>query len=301
MRLETIRDLTPADAQAVIINAGTKHAATLALLSALRYSGLPVLLIDCESPDGSLEHFSRMMEAHEFDLLSAPLKSHGGTLNWLFGVVPAEKVLLVDSDVEILNSCIINMMNLFIDEERTFGCGFVNGPGEITDQPGTLLAGAYFQERPWLPLTMLKVRYVREALQHGQSFEIKTVYNDFTPSVRIARKIAVLRLQHPRLAKLAPSWKRWMKLFMNTYNGHRPSVVYYDTGAEVYQYLRFHREYSYVGLPEQFHVAYATHFFGVTRAVLQGTPTHGRGASMQATAARIRNRLEDAYGLIWPG
>src|SRR5215472_5401835 len=98
MRLESIRDLKAADAQAVIINAGTKHAATLALLSALRYAGMPVLLIDCESKDGSLEHFSRLMETHEFDLLSAPLKSHGGTLDWLFDVVPAEKVLLIDSD-----------------------------------------------------------------------------------------------------------------------------------------------------------------------------------------------------------
>jgi hypothetical protein len=299
VRLEAIRDLKTAESQAVIINAGTKLATTLALLSALRYAGMPVLLIDCESKDGSLEHFSSMMERHEFDLLSAPLRTHGATLDWLFGVMPAEKLLLVDSDTEILNPNILSWMNDFIDDDRTFGCGFVNGPFWLKDQTG-ILDGAYYQERPYMPLTMLKVRHVREALQHSQSFEARIIYNDFSPSSRISRRIANLRFRHPRLKRWLPSWKRWMNMFMNTYNGHRPSVVYADTGAEVYQYLKYHRGYTYAGLPDQFCVRYMDHFFGVTRAALAGEATHGQGASMQETAARIRRRLRDVYDFSLP-
>jgi len=299
VRLQAIGDLRSSEARAVIINAGTKLATTLALLSALRYAGMPVLLIDCESKDGSLEHFSRMLARHEFDLLSAPLRSHGATLDWLFGVIPAEKVLLVDSDVEILNGDILRFMNKFIDDDVTFGCGFVNGPFWLKDQAG-ILEGAYYQERPFLPLTMLKVRHVREALQHGRSFESRIIYNDFSPSSRVSRRIATLRFRHPELKRWLPSWRRWMKLFMNTYHGHRPSVVYVDTGAEVYQYLKYHREYSYAGLPDQFHVRYMTHFFGVTRAALAGAATHGQGSSMQETLAWIRRRLRDAYAVALP-
>ncbi len=56
-----------------------KLVTTLALLSALRYAGMPVLIIDCRSEDGSWEHFIKLMEAYDFDLLSAPLKKHGET------------------------------------------------------------------------------------------------------------------------------------------------------------------------------------------------------------------------------
>jgi hypothetical protein len=71
---------------------------------------MPVLVIDCESKDGSFEHFKAMMQSHSFDLLSAPLKPHGLTLDWLFASIQADNVLLIDSDAEILNGAILEIM-----------------------------------------------------------------------------------------------------------------------------------------------------------------------------------------------
>jgi 3-dehydroquinate dehydratase len=67
MHLKTLSSLKATDEQAVIINVGTKAVTTLALLRALKYARMPVIVIDCESTDGSLEHFSEMMKAYDFD------------------------------------------------------------------------------------------------------------------------------------------------------------------------------------------------------------------------------------------
>lgn len=57
MLIQSLSDLAPEPERAIIINVNTKLVTTLALLSTIRHAGMPVLLIDCESTDGSLRHF----------------------------------------------------------------------------------------------------------------------------------------------------------------------------------------------------------------------------------------------------
>src|SRR5262249_17251284 len=152
-----------------------------------------------------------------FDLVSAPLRPHGAALDWLFAGVPSDKVLLVDSDLEILGPAILAFMREFIDDECTFGCGFVNGPGWLDDHGGTILDHAYYAERPWIPLTLLKVGFVREALRAGRSFLARTVYNDFAPSQVLSRLIAEARWRLPFARRLGGP-----KLFRPRFNGVRP-------------------------------------------------------------------------------
>src|SRR5687768_15725113 len=109
MVVHSLLDLPRVENRAIIINVGTKWVTTLALLSALRYARMPVLVIDCESKDGSAEHFKALMQNHSFDLLSAPLKPHGHTLDWLFINIQSENVLLLDSDAEILNRVMLEV------------------------------------------------------------------------------------------------------------------------------------------------------------------------------------------------
>ncbi|HEY1584439.1 MAG TPA: hypothetical protein VGH63_02055, partial [Polyangia bacterium] len=227
MRLRDIGELRPHREQAIIINVGTRLPTTLALLSALRHAGMPVLLVDCESKDDSLAYFTSMLATHEFDLLSAPLKPHGRTLDWLFANVAAEHVLLVDSDLELHGPDILTFVRQFIGDARTFGCGFIDEPGFLVAERG-FLHNAYYHERPWMPLAMFKVARVREALAHGCSFVDKVVMNDVAGGIltRVTRRIGV---PLPNLLRVA-------------YNGMRPEIVYYDTGAELYEHLKFHRE-----------------------------------------------------------
>lgn len=299
MLIKDIRDLPPTNELAVIINCGTKEVSTLALLSTLRYAEMPVLVIDCESKDGSFEHFIRLMSVYPFDLLSAPLRPHGLTLDWFFRMVSAEKVLLVDSDLEIVDPAIIRFMKEFIDEELTFGAGFVNGPGAMGvpfEEGGLCIdANPYFEERPWIPLTMLKVTFVREAIGEGLSFGGKVIYNDFMFSRAISRRIAYLRAKHglPLGINL-----RLPFFFRKRYYGKYPALVYCDTGALLHCYLKYTRELYFAGLPERHLKRFAFHFGGVTRASRErdvSATEHKRQVHEEA-----ERRLREHYGYVLP-
>lgn len=278
MHLASIDELEPAPEQAIIINVGTRLPTTLALLSALRHAGMPVLLVDCESKDDSLATFAAMMTRERFDLLSAPLKPHGRTLDWLFGAVRAEKILLVDSDLEILGPEILAFMRTFIDDPRTFGCGFIDGPGVLVGEQG-FLHKAYYAERPWMPLALFKVERVREALAAGVSFVDQVVFNDVVSRGLLTKAARRFGVRVPSLLRAR-------------YNGLHPELVFYDTGAAIYEELHFRKEQLFVGMPAHFAPRYATHFSGVSRHVVQGG-----GTPVDAIAATVLERLRAGYGL----
>ena len=166
MIIKKLSELNQVANQAVIINYNTKLVTTLALLSAIKYAEMPVLLIDCESTDGSFEHFSTFMETHDFDLISAPLKTHGDTLGWIFKHIPADNVLAIDSDLEILDSDIIKFFKKHISNPQVFGAGFINGPEWLNDPffKKVGLKGALYHERPWMPIVLLKPQLSKELL-----------------------------------------------------------------------------------------------------------------------------------------
>lgn len=294
MLLSRIDDLPHLEERAVIINCGTKEPSTLALMSTLKYAAMPVLVIDCESKDGSVEHFSSLMSRFSFDMLSAPLRGHGLTLDWLFNKIPADKVLLVDSDAEITDPAILCFMREYIDESSTFGAGFVNGPTWMDDIPGDALEGAYLHERPWMPLVMLKVKFIRAALAAGVSFSARTIYNDVFFSEGLSRRLAQLRIRFPLLKAVGTP-----KALRKSYYGHAPLRVYCDTGAMILQYLKYNRELAFVGLPDRFHDRYVTHFGGLTRVALdkfQANPSRDDSVKHE-----VRRRLRERYGMEFNG
>jgi len=280
--------------QAIIINVSTRDVSTLALASALRYSGMPVLLIDCEVPgsdDGSFEHFSRLQERLNFDLLRAPLRRHSEALDWIFTEIPVEKVLLVDSDVEILDGRMMDLMREFIGDSRVFGSGFVEGPNWMSGRDGFESHGL-FEERMWIPLTMLKVRPVREALASGQTFQEKQVFNDFAASPFLSRAAASLRY---RIPSLRSKQFRPLDVFKESHHGLKPWLVWYDTGARLYQHLKYVEGYEFAGFPSTLHEKYVRHFSGVTNNRLN--PGRSLGTSMDEINAIVRSRLKDEYGI----
>lgn len=291
MLIGALAELGPRDEQAVIINAGTKLVSTLALASVVKYARMPTLLIDCESNDGSYEHFSALQQRLEFDLMRAPLRRHSAALDWIFSEIPARKVLLVDSDVEILNDRIFGLMRDYIDEPRVFGAGFIEGPNWMSNQTGFARHG-YFEERMWIPLTMLKVEVVRKALSEGHSFAERQVFNDFAPSKVVSRLLGSLRY---RIPALRDRQLRWLDAFKESHRGLRPWLVWYDTGAEIYRHLKYVADYQFAGLPAEFHSRYAHHFSGVTNNELN--PGRNLGASAGEVSDYVRARLRDVYGI----
>jgi hypothetical protein len=289
MIFKSIGDIPWAEERAVIINVGTKAVSTLALLAALRHARMPVLLIDCEYGDGSLEHFARLHETQAFDLLSAPLRKHGHALDWLFANIPAAKVLLVDSDLEILGPEIVDLARTLIDGgpdgETVFGSGFTHGPTWIHDNPGV----GWYQERMWIPFTFLRVDLVREALAAGRSFIDRTVYNDF-PWFPVARLLSLrFRFAFSRGRKLS-----WLNPFKRPYYGQKPAYVYCDTGADVFQHLKYDRGWRYAGIPAELHRRFVTHFHGATRRNLDPKDVN----SLQESGLdAVEQRLKRVYGV----
>lgn len=293
MILSSIADMPSAEECAVIINASAKLPTTLALLSALKYAEMPVLVIDCQSADRSFEYFCEVMEKFDFNLLSRPLDSHGATLDWIFEHIPAKKVLLMDSDAELLGPEIMGIARQFIDDEMTFGCGFMVGPSVL---PEGHPPNGYYEERFWLPFAMLKTSLVREAIRDGCSFSAKTFFNDCAMSQFLSRMMRI-RYRFPILGRLRISW---LDHFRRSFHGHKPSYVVFDTGAEVHQHLKYEKEYLFVGFPAHFSERYVRHLGGVTRLLLrpelkQRADTR-LDASLDSVHDEILKRLKERYG-----
>ena len=179
---------------ATIINAGTKYLATLALLSTLRYAQIPTIIIDCESKDGSFAWFRSLIRQYDFYLIQAQLKPHGETLDWIFKRVSADRVLLVDSDVEVLNNEMLSSMRTkLLHSPSVYGSGCLHTARWLTAHYCTDLAIAkgigYYMERPWIPFTLLRVAPVRTALSEGRSFMHRLVLNDVPQMPLISRAL----------------------------------------------------------------------------------------------------------------
>jgi hypothetical protein len=201
-------------------------------------------------------------------------------------------VLLVDSDVELLNSEILRIIRQFIDEDIVFGGGFINGPCWLVGHEG-----GYYEERFWVPLVMLKSSMIRDALAAGYSFLPKTVYNDFPPSPFISRVLFDIRF---RFSILRNS-KIWQCLnpFRRSFHGNKPSWVILDTGAEIHQYLKYRKGYEFIGFPEHFHSRYVNHFQGITRYITNPRDPYG-GTPLAQVEEIIRRRLNQEYGFTLP-
>lgn len=290
MIIDDLDALAPSHNRAIIINYNTKLVSTLALLAALRYAGMPVLLIDCESSDGSFGHFVDLLNRYDYDLISMPLQEHGKTLDVIFSRIPADNVLAIDSDLEILDFRLIEFCQQYIDRSCVYGCGFVSGPQILTGEPfqGTMLDGALYDERFWMPIVMLKVAPVRKALMQGISFAASQVDNEYSANGTLSRfhRLPLLR----KFMKTGPSWLR------HPYHTTlRPSAIYHDTGSHIDHYLKYHERLYFAGLPGPLHNEYVTHFFGTTRNEIDPNNKHGGGGS-RAIFDKVSERLSSQYG-----
>jgi len=300
MRVDNLSELPPAPEVAVIINVGTKYVTTLALLSALRYVRVPVVLIDCESRDGSYAWFERMLQDHDFHLMAAPLRQHGETLDRIFRQVRAERVLLVDSDIEVLNEEMISRMRRMLDSGAAcYGSGYLHPAHWLeyhywTDLPIATGIG-YYMARPWIPFTLLRVEPVRAAMAAGRSFMHRLVQNEFPAIPPLSRLLwRRFRFRYFRNHRLG-----WLDPFRRTYDGKNPCYLSYDTGAEVHEFLSQTKNMSFATVTAEFVPWSVTHFSGITRGSLYEGATDDAYKIADAHPI-VMQRLREAYGFTPP-
>ena len=183
--MQVIDDLgnLPAQRQcAVIINCATRMTTTLALASLRAATDMPILLIDCASKDGSREHFSGLASRHGLDFfwLDWPLRKHGHALDALLAGIPAEEVLLVDSDVDIRSGEVIARMQAALTADaQAYAAGFRHGPQWLGAEHGLPDAVGHYAERMWIPLVLLRWRRCARHSQPGPASSSIAISSSF--------------------------------------------------------------------------------------------------------------------------
>ena len=299
MVFSRLSDLPPVAQRAIIINVRTVHTTTLAILSTLRHAQMPVVLMDCEPDRDSATWFRQLMERQPFDLVVAPIRKHGEALDVVFREIACDQVLLVDSDVEVLNDLLLRQMRKAMAlDDRVFGSGYLH-PAQWLDyhwdtghraSPGI----AYYVARPWIPFTLLRVSHVRDALSAGCSFMHKLVLNDI-PQSRVLSRLLALRFRAAALRNLP---LRGLDPFRRIFDGFKPCYVHYDTGAGLHEHL-VKRGLKFAAVSNADEVPWTVrHLGGATR-----TELHGEGhdsVSVADAKAYAKARLLSEYGTAVP-
>jgi hypothetical protein len=294
MIVDSISALTPVSHRAIIINVSTKEVTTLAILSALRYSELPILLIDKESTDGSWEHFSRLFASEpRVNLCSAPFAKHGNTLDKIFRETRDDNLLLIDADLEICDSTIVNRMVDATALSDVFGAGAVHGPCWLGSAQNLPEKVAFYEERMWTPLTILKALYIKESLEEGYSFINRWVPNEIC-SVPWLSKALSKRFFVPVFKQVRAEFLRGTR---RIYHDERPNLLCCDTGADIFCHLKYDRGASFIDFGIRNLESVAHHYHGVTRRRLNSRDRNA--AAMDNIMGEVLRRLQTEYGIVF--
>ena len=309
--MRTIRDLSElprAATQAVIINCGTKWVSSLALLSALRNTSAQLLLVDCESGDGSKAHFEQLSVRYglQFFWLDWPLRPHPATLDRLFPRLTSETVLLIDSDVEIKTPEVFEAMRSALAHDRAaYGAGFLQGPAWLGMEHGLPAFTGYYAERMWIPCVLFRTAAIKRMLDAGLSFMNRRPFFEIASCPRLSRVLGYrYRVRGLRRLRL-PNMRNGSRADRPTYDGRYPAFVEYDTGADLHHELR-RRGQSFAALPVE-RWSELHHYHGVTRAHLTGSlrrvakalrlASRDTETEQRSVLATVRQRLDSVYGV----
>ncbi|MGK7295802.1 MAG: hypothetical protein ACNS61_08250 [Candidatus Wenzhouxiangella sp. M2_3B_020] len=275
---------------AVIINVDTYPVTALAVLSLRARTELPILLVDC-SRRASERKRARALAGHlGIDYRRQPLASHGRTLDRLFESVEDDKLLLMDSDAELLDASVVTRMAAELERPDVYGAGFMQKTDWMVDQR---MPWGLYRERMWLPFCLLRVAPIREVLAAGGTFDHFTIYNDLPGFPRISRMLA-LRGRLPGGDRMR---LRMLDHYRRSYDGERPSIVHWDTGAAVHARLTS-GGWSFGSLEWSLQRRCVTHHHGVTRNALNWFDTNS--SSRRRTLAWARRRLDKQWGAGLP-
>jgi hypothetical protein len=303
VKVASLAELPAEEARAVVINVGTDITAALALASIRFRTSLPALLVSCDPTPESAARFDRLMHKWEFDVIEQPVRLHGDMLDWLFRGIGAAKVLLLDSDAELRDPAWVERNLGYLDHPRVFGAGFVH----------KMLAKPHigWPEHAYTPCLFLRVADVRDALDAGATFRFHIVPNDFRFNARVARVLGsrlqiqgaprnrrVEHLPAPVRARVARATLPWLRWARGDMQGQRPSLVVYDTGAEIYSYCR-RKGLLFAGLPAAVVGDEHHHYGGVTRGQVPGGGGRRPPVSIDDIEQEVRDRLLTEYGLDW--
>lgn len=263
LEIENLSDIHECEEISIIINYNTRIFSALAIASAERFISKPILIVDCFSTDDSIGFFKRLFAGSTVTiyLLKRQLETHGSALDALISGISAKYAWLVDSDLEVLQPGIVQEMRRGIGvNDNVYGAGLLQKscwlqPPHHNYPPNTY----YYLERPFVPLTLLKVEMVRRLISGGCSFVAKRHFNEVT-SEKIS-KILAQRFKLPVLKNI--------RLDKNSDPDSRlPPVEEYDTAACLHLCAK-NSGMDFYAIDDRFW-SEILHFDGVTRSSKAG-------------------------------
>lgn len=302
-QISSLRDIGIGSTTTILVNCGTKWPTTLALASAVAHTDWPVVVIDCESTDGSRGHFARLAACHglRFGWLEWPLRSHAETLDAIFTSITAPAVLLMDSDAEIADRRVADAMQAALDADaNAYGAGFLHGPAWLGAPHGLPPDVGYYAQRMWVPLVLLRTLAVRRALDQGVSFAQERIFTELPNAPRLSRWLAC-RFWLPGLRRM-----RSLPLLPGDERRNRaPAFVEHDTGARMHAALQA-QGHAFAAIDVRLW-GDVRHLHGVTRAKLAARlRTAARRAGLlkadnataeEAVLSQVKQRLAQQYAI----
>jgi len=249
------------------------------------------LLIDCEKGAPSASWFEKLAAHLKFDRLVMPLDSHGRTLDKIFRQTRDENLLLIDSDLEIIDGRYLKQILRWMEHPHVFGAGYTHGPEWMNDgQWFPHKNMGLYKERMYIPLTCLKSALIREGLDAGYSFGDRYANNEIGFSKRLSDLLA-----RRYRSSYAMHWRfDFLRLMRKPYLQYKPHYTYADTGADLYNFLKYERNLMFAGPSFRLGNMDSIHYGGVTRQFLNSIiPTD---VPIRQLSDAIRERIRVGYG-----
>lgn len=274
MQFNDIHEVPPSVERAVVINVATEVISSVAIASALRYAGMPLLVVNCTGHGVSKVLMDNLAQQWGFDIVDLELKPHGTTLDRLFRSIHADRILILDSDAEMRSPMTAARMRQAFGDPTVYGAGWIHHSQWLSaDEIGMTINDeaipTIYRERPWIPCAMFRTSFVRAGLDAGISF------NESFASGAMVRNL---------------------NLDPHVLGGRWPMVVQNDTGADIHAWakdmgLRFDGpDVNTVGDE-------VLHHHGVTRLAIE--PESVNGTPITAIEQGALVRLRDAYPEYW--
>jgi hypothetical protein len=260
--ISSINDIPKLGTIAIVISLNTRLFTTLAVASAARNLALPILIVECQSSDGSYETLSTLQFECDTWILRHPARAHGLMIDKLMRELNADRVLLIDSDVEVLDGTAYRLMADAMNNTEAselappYGAGWITGGHYM---PADRMPDVWFLPRSWIPFSLFDRECCAQLVEAGQSFDMKLEGNEFP-----VQSIANLLARRARYSLLCSIKLPWLRQFRKERFGRRAPFYFHDTGARLHE-AALQAGYRFVDIGEAPMCASITHFLGATR------------------------------------
>jgi hypothetical protein len=260
--ISTLDELPSLETLGLVIGIDTRIFTTLAVASAARHLPIPLLIVDGYSNDGSFEALRELDLPVESWLIRMERRIHGVFIDKFVRELKTERLLLIDSDVEVEASTAFNAMTTALsaaiaEGNDAFAAGCSHGDHTMENDG---MPHAWFSRRPWIPFVLLDRARCAALLDAGATFEVKFVGNEL-PLQGLANLLA--KRAHFGFSK---PWRfRFLTPLRRMRRGVRSALYVYDTGGLVFETAERHGlRFAEIGWDTM--NASVVHYDGATRS-----------------------------------